>query len=96
MRRIPEPAPARQLTQRRRGGLRVVGVVPTIRREALRDAIEDYDYLARFVQLGQRAEADAIVAPLAGSFFSQEKNPVAYEKARPGLADLILPGPERC
>jgi hypothetical protein len=35
------------------------------------------------------------VAPLAGSFFAWEKNPVAYEKARARLADLILSGPKR-
>jgi hypothetical protein len=71
------------------------GMVPTIRLKALRDAIEDYDYLAILDHLGKRAEADAIVAPLAGSFFSWEKNPLAYEKARAGLADLILSGPKR-
>lgn len=66
------------------------GVVPTIRLKALRDAIEDYDYLAILDQLGKTAEADAIVAPLASSFFSWEKNPAAYEKARAGLAELVL------
>jgi len=71
------------------------GVVPTIRLKALRDAIEDYDYLALLERQGKASEADAIVAPLAGSFFSWERNPVAYEKARARLADLILSGPKR-
>jgi len=71
------------------------GVVPTIRLKALRDAIQDYDYLALLERQGKASEADAIVAPLAGSFFSWEKNPVAYEKARAKLAELILAGPKR-
>jgi len=71
------------------------GVVPTIRLKALRDGIEDYDYLAMLERLGKAAEADAIVAPLAGSFFSWEKDPVVYEKARARLAALILSGPTR-
>ena len=71
------------------------GVVPTIRLKALRDGIEDYDYLAMLEQLGKAAEADAIVAPLADSFFSWEKDPVAYEKARARLAALVLSGPKR-
>ena len=71
------------------------GVVPTIRLKALRDAIEDYDYLVLLERQGKAAEADAIVAPLAGSFFSWEKNPVAYEQARARLADLILSGSKR-
>jgi hypothetical protein len=66
------------------------GVVPTIRLKALRDAIEDYDYLVLLERQGKAAEADAMMAPLAGSFFSWEKDPVAYEKARVRLADLIL------
>ncbi len=66
------------------------GVVPTIRLKALRDAIEDYDYLALLERQGKAAEAEAIVAPLAGSFFTWNKNPVAFEKAREQLARLIL------
>lgn len=59
------------------------------------DAIEDYDYLALLEHRGQASEADAIVAPLAGSFFAWDKNPVAYERARTALATLILAGPKR-
>jgi len=39
---------------------------------------------------GIKVEAEAIVAPLAGSFVSWAKDPVAYEKARADLAKLIL------
>jgi hypothetical protein len=35
------------------------GIVPTIRLKALRDAIEDYDYLAILEHLGKAAEAEA-------------------------------------
>ncbi len=51
------------------------GIVPTIRLKALRDSIEDYEYLAILQRLGKSAEADKIVAPLAESFFKWEKDP---------------------
>ena len=57
---------------------------------ALRDAVEDYDYLARLEQLGKAAEADAIVKPLTASFFQWDKDPAAYETARARLAALLL------
>ncbi|MCX6904745.1 MAG: DUF4091 domain-containing protein [Verrucomicrobia bacterium] len=66
------------------------GIVPTIRLKTLRDAIEDYDYLALLEHLGQTAAAEAIVKPLAESFFQWDKNPAAYETARARLAALIL------
>lgn len=44
---------------------------------------------------GQAPAADAIVAPLAGSFFVWNRDPAAYEKARAALAALILEGRER-
>lgn len=66
------------------------GVVPTIRLKALRDAIEDYDYLALLERLGKAEEAEAIVEPLTASFFSWNRKPVAYEEARARLANLIL------
>ncbi|HRZ57678.1 MAG TPA: DUF4091 domain-containing protein [Candidatus Paceibacterota bacterium] len=71
------------------------GVVPTIRLKALRDAIEDYDYLALLEHQGQASEADAIVAPLAASFFAWDKDPAAYERARTALGTLILAGPKQ-
>lgn len=66
------------------------GVVPTIRLKALRDAIEDYEYLMTLERLGKSADADRIVAPLAESFFQWEKDPAAYEAARARLAALIV------
>ncbi len=71
------------------------GVVPTIRLKALRDAIEDYDYLALVEREGRAAEAHGIVAPLASSFFEWDKSPAAYEKARSALAKLIITGRDR-
>jgi hypothetical protein len=66
------------------------GIVPTIRLKALRDAVEDYEYLAILERRGKAAEADKIVTPLAGSFFQWEKNPAAFDAARAKLAALIL------
>ena len=71
------------------------GVVPTVRLKALRDAIQDYDYLVLLEQQGKAASAEAIVSPLARSFFSWEKDPAAYEKARLALAKLLLAGSGR-
>jgi hypothetical protein len=66
------------------------GVAPTIRLKALRDAIEDYEYLAILQRLGKGAEAQKIVRSLTETFFQWEKDPAAYEKARVRLAEMIL------
>ncbi len=66
------------------------GVVPTIRLKALRDAIEDYEYLAILQRLGKAAEAQKVVRSLTESFFQWNKDPVAYEKARAELATMII------
>lgn len=68
------------------------GIVPTIRLKALRDAIEDYEYLAILGRLGKAAEADKIVRRLTESWFQWDKDPAAYEKARAELAALIVAG----
>ncbi|NLT78125.1 MAG: DUF4091 domain-containing protein [Planctomycetes bacterium] len=65
------------------------GIVPTIRLKALRDAIEDYEYLALLNRLGKSAEAAQIVRRLTDSWFQWDKDPVAYEKARAELAAMI-------
>ena len=69
------------------------GIVPTIRLKALRDAIEDYEYLAIAERLGKADEARRIVRSLARSFFDWDKDSSAYEKARAKLAELIVSGP---
>jgi len=66
------------------------GVVPTIRLKALRDAIEDYEYLATLQRCGKAAEAQKVVRSLTKSFFQWNKDPVAYEKARAELATMII------
>ncbi len=66
------------------------GIVPTIRLKALRDAIEDYEYMAILDHLGKSAEADKIVRRLTESWFQWDKDPAAYEKARAELAALIV------
>jgi len=68
----------------------VDGIVPTIRLKALRDSVEDYDYLAVADRLGKTDDAKRIVRSLAPSFFEWDKDPAAYEKARAGLAELIM------
>jgi hypothetical protein len=65
------------------------GIAPSLRLKALRDSIEDYEYLAILERAGLAAEAEEVVLPLAGSWFQWEKDPAAYEKARAKLADLI-------
>jgi hypothetical protein len=67
-----------------------VGIAPGLRLKAVRDAIEDYEYLAILDALGRRSEALQIVLPLADSFTSYSEDPHAYEQARIELAELIL------
>ena len=66
------------------------GIASSLRLKALRDSIEDYEYLAILRQRGLEAEAEKIVRPLAKSWFQWEKPPALYEKARTKLAELII------
>jgi hypothetical protein len=70
------------------------GIAPTIRLKALRDAIEDYEYLAMLQRLGQAAEAEKVVLSLTETFLQWEKDPVAYEQARAKLAGMIVAATE--
>jgi len=65
------------------------GIVPTVRLKALRDGIQDYEYLALLERAGKADAADRIVLPLAESWFAWEKNPEAYREARAKLAALL-------
>lgn len=65
------------------------GLAPTIRLKALRDAIEDYEYLAILDRQGKTKAADQIVRRVVQSWFEWDKNPAAYEQARAELAALI-------
>jgi hypothetical protein len=66
------------------------GIAPSIRLKALRDGIEDYEYLAILERAGRRAEAEKIVRPLTESFFQWEKDATAYADARAKLAAMIV------
>jgi hypothetical protein len=65
------------------------GIVPTIRLKALRDAIEDYEYLAILQRVGKTLEAQKVVRSLTETFFQWEKDPAAYDIARAKLASII-------
>ena len=58
--------------------------------KALRDSIEDYEYLAILERAGLAAEAQKVIMPLAGSWFEWETDPGKYENARAKLADMIV------
>jgi hypothetical protein len=69
------------------------GIVASLRLKALRDSIEDYEYLAILERKGLRAEAEKIVLPLTDSFFRWDPSPRKYQEARAKLAALIV-GPQ--
>ena len=64
------------------------GIVPSLRLKALRDGIQDYEYLALLERAGRRAEAEAIVRELTTSFVDWQPDPAAYDRARQRLALL--------
>ncbi len=66
------------------------GIAPSLRLKALRDAIEDYEYLAILQRAGKLKEAEKIVLPLTESWFQWNEDPAAYEQARVQLAELIV------
>lgn len=66
------------------------GVAASLRLKALRDAIEDYEYLAILERLGRGEEARKVVLPLAESFFRWNPDPGAYDEARARLAARIV------
>ncbi|MGO8678617.1 MAG: DUF4091 domain-containing protein [Limisphaerales bacterium] len=66
------------------------GVAPTLRLKALRDAIQDYEYLAILQRSGKAEEARNVVRSLTRSFFQWDKDPAAYEQARARLAAMIV------
>ena len=66
------------------------GIAPSLRLKALRDGIEDYEYLAILERLGLAEQAQKVVLPLAGTWFQWDSDPGAYEKARAVLAGMIV------
>lgn len=71
------------------------GIAPSLRLKALRDSIEDYEYLAILERAGLGDAARRIVMPLAESWFKWEKDPGAYGRAREQLAAMIVKGRKR-
>ncbi|MBN2136292.1 MAG: DUF4091 domain-containing protein [Sedimentisphaerales bacterium] len=66
------------------------GIAPSLRLKALRDSVEDYEYMSILERRGLAEEAQKIVEPLAQSWFDWERDPAEYEKARAKLAKLII------
>jgi len=66
------------------------GVVPSMRLKVLRDALEDFDYLALLEARGLREKALEIVMPVGGSWNSWPVDPQVYFAARERLAKLIV------
>jgi len=66
------------------------GIAGSLRLKALRDAIEDYEYLAILERRGRASPAEQIVLPLAGSWHQWQPDPAAYEAARRRLAAVIV------
>jgi hypothetical protein len=58
--------------------------------KALRDSIEDYEYLAILERSGREVQAEKVVTELAESWFKWELDPKAYEEARARLAKMIV------
>jgi len=66
------------------------GLVPSMRLKALRDAVEDYDYLYLLEKAGRAEEAERLVAPLVPDWFSWQTSPEAYEQIRHKLAARLI------
>ena len=65
------------------------GIVPTIRLKALRDGIEDFEYLTMLEKQGKRAEAQQMVEEVVRSFFDWEKASGDYDRTRERLMQMI-------
>jgi hypothetical protein len=68
------------------------GIAPSLRLKALRDAIEDYEYLAMLQRAGRTAATESIVAGVVRSWYDWDRDPAAYQRAREQLAKLIVAG----
>jgi len=73
------------------------GAVPSIRLKAIRDSIEDYEYLAILERQGRRRQAEQITGQLIGQFsgkfgpfMKRYRDGRAHEQARLVLAELIV------
>lgn len=66
------------------------GPVTSLRLKAIRDGMEDYEYLKLLADLGDKASADAISQSIATSFASWSDNPQNLYSAREQLAQRII------
>lgn len=65
------------------------GPVPSIRLKLIREALEDYEYMALAAQRADKGRVDAVVGRVAKSFQNWEHDPAAYSRARQRLAELL-------
>ncbi|MCI5166919.1 MAG: DUF4091 domain-containing protein [Candidatus Electrothrix sp. GM3_4] len=66
------------------------GITSSIRFKVLRDAIEDYEYMAILERMGKRSQAAAVVSNLVTDFENWDRTASNYEDARVKLAELIV------
>lgn len=66
------------------------GPVPSIRLKAIRDGMEDYEYLRLLADYGDIAFADAVARRIAGSWSVWEENPSRVLQVREEMAARIL------
>ncbi len=66
------------------------GFTASIRLKALRDSLQDYEYLAMLDRQGKRDAAEKIIDPLVPSWFHWNTDPAAYDQAKQQLAALIM------
>jgi hypothetical protein len=67
----------------------IAGPAPSIRLKLIREAMEDYQYMALAEKAAGKEKVDRVVSLLARSFTDWDRNPDAYMGARTKLANLI-------
>jgi uncharacterized protein YegL len=78
------------------GGLAVSAPVPSIRWLALREGLEDYEYVRALRELGQHQAAEALVHEIMPSTTVWERHPIRLARARSAASKLLdeaLPTP---
>jgi hypothetical protein len=67
----------------------IEGPVPSMRLKAIRDGLDDFDYLTLLESLGQRAAAEALVQTVAGGWHEWSRDPELCFHARRRLGCVI-------
>jgi hypothetical protein len=70
----------------------VVGVVPSIRLAMVRDGMDDFDYVSLLRARGQGAQAAAVIAPAASSWWRWTSDGRVLAEVRHRLAELLEAG----